>query len=450
MVILPIQFCFEKSISFDLQIGSLAKTSTKTPEFIINTGGRRFVFLGKYVAIQSKFFTVDCQMTKKQQNILAEFYDKALVFTANDVRISENDKVDACGSNGVGSPSTADGPLFSLPDADTEALPATAFPAPTTEFISHFGCSKLADKNIGKSVAGRTNSLGGRSTSVPNSQSGLAGTGTGTGTRAGAEVADVSVDVDVDLDLTQQSQQSPQVQKRRVTARSASKVLSYAEGEDSSDCDLDYSQGGPGNEEYSYREPMLLGADGLDLSPVRVSSSSSTGNARKRKAAGTNLDADDAPSSASAKKKTPTPKSDSKATKAKAKAPAKPKTNGNKYTDKGKQAARLSDGESTTDIGEDDDDVSDGDWDAGNSPASPIAARRSVGRRSTSSRVSYAVDILSEDDGEDEDEADAEVAEGGYSASASASATKRGGKKANTKLIKQKSQIIDIYSSDEN
>jgi len=320
LLILPMHYKFHGKSSYDVQIGSLTKTSTRNPEFVVQTAEHQLVFVGKYVAIKSKLFIIDCQMTKKQQNLLAEFYDKALVFTTENM--NKTALSDAERSNSV------DAEFMDLTVDPTDHKPTNAAASSSqnsstiveSEYISQLGCSREAEMSCSK--GGMARSVSGRTGSIQGSMSQL----------------------DTSVEMSQS--QSPVM--KRTTSRSgrssAKKTVSYVEN---SDVEEDMEE----EFEHSYKDSF--GYD--ENEPVVEVESKTTSAQKKRKASETTAT-------------TPTVKA-SKTTKSSAsKTPLsltkKTPTSTARSAKKRVKKAVEDDEDVPTDVGsDDDDDDDDDDWD---------------------------------------------------------------------------------------
>jgi hypothetical protein len=254
LLVLPIHYKFHGKSTYDVKIGSLTKTSSRNPEFVVHTNDHTLIFVGKYVAIQSKLFTMDCQMTKKQQNLMAEFYDKALVFTAENVtrvpRVIESGEVVA-GAAPVPDHDSVDLTGGSQNDIQlTSSSQDSVVKYSESEYITQFGCSREAELSCSK--GGLLSRSISRTGSIPSSQ------------------MDTSIDLDDSPTVASAHTSVQRTNSRGSMRASASKIVSYVEG---SDDDFDDLEDDLETFEHSYKD------DSFYFGEARLASVSANANA---------------------------------------------------------------------------------------------------------------------------------------------------------------------------
>lgn len=463
LLILPVHYKFHGKSTYDVQIGALAKTSTRHPEYIIRTSQHKLVFVGKYVAIKSKLFLLDCQMTKKQQNLLAEFYDKALVFTAENMTkelllqplidkttaatAAENDRCaddDVLDLTGVDIVTTSGGDddvsgfqasqLSQSGALRTSASTVTTSTActeiiPDSEYITHLGCSRLAELDCygsGRGHTGMSRTISGRTGSIQSAPS--------------MSQLDTSVDMSISESPSAPVARRSTITSSRSSRAAAKKPVSYV---DNSEDDEDEEEEEDEEEfAHSYRDEFECNFDsspinakskagvgatcrsaGKTKTPTGSPKAAATGSSKKRKAAATETEGDDDVEIV-AKKITPA-KTAAKATPAKAASPSKatikstPKSATKSVAKTVKRSVILADSDDDdepTDVGSGDDENDDEDWDRSQnskrkkaSVPVPTAPPVSVSKRPVrnASKNIQIIDLnTSEDENDDNGDAD--------------------------------------------
>jgi hypothetical protein len=261
LLVLPIHYKFHGKSTYDVKIGSLMKTSSRNPEFVVHTNDHTLIFVGKYVAIQSKLFTMDCQMTKKQQNLMAEFYDKALVFTAENV--TRVPRVIESGEEVAGAMPVSDHDSIDLTGGSQSDIQLASSSQDSvvkyseSEYITQFGCSREAELSCSKGgLLCRSIS---RTGSIPNSQT------------------DTSMDLDDSPTVASAHSSVRRTNSRGRMRASASKIVSYVEASDDDNDDLEDDLE---TFEHSYKE------DSFDFGEARLTSASANASAESKSGRG--------------------------------------------------------------------------------------------------------------------------------------------------------------------